>query len=606
VAAVSVYNVADFTSLNPGTTVGFTMTVNSSGNTILNGISFSDPLPSGNGINWSITTPVTGWAITGSPPSQSLTFTPAGNSMANGTNSSVHIQSSTTSAVCGSSSLSHTAMVTTTNGGSGFATASTAIDCTNCTPNAFTDNSPQLADPDSTLDQAVAAIGAKFYQFPGIAGGAFGTTARVYDSNANTWSTIATVPAANERESPVAASDNTQFVYIMNGLSSAGTAQSTNIRYDSAGNTYTTEATNTFASWAAGSVYFNGKVYTMGGLNTAGTTAVTNLSIYNVGTNTSSAGAALPVGVAWPAVAHINVGGTDYIYLAGGLTATTPQSAVYRYNIGTNTWSANLGNMPATSAQAVSGVVNGYLVIAGGLVNGAASNAVYSYNPSTNTWTLNASPMPQARSRGSGGANGTGTALYSFGGMTSAGGFGGSTDNQAYNPSLCAPGLVSVVSRQTHGGAGTFDLPLSTTGTIVEPRSTGGNYQLIFNYAVPVNSGTASASGGAGTAGSPTFSGNSMSVPLSGVTDQQILTVTANGVSGPGSGSTTQGLQVGFLIGDVNGDGTVNIGDTSPVRNNAGVTLDNTNFLNDVNIDGMVNVGDTIIVRGASGNTIFP
>ncbi len=500
--------------------------------------------------------------------------------------------------------MSHTATLTTSNAGTSFATGSTSIDCTNCTPNAFTDNSPQLPDPDSTLDQAVAAIGAKFYQFPGIAGGAFGTTARVYDSNANSWSTIATVPAANERESPVAASDNAQFLYIMNGLNSAGTAQSTNIRYDSVGNTYTTEAANTFASWAAGSVYFNGKIYTMGGLNTAGTTAVTNMSIYTVSGNTSAAGAALPVGVAWPAVAHINVGGTDYIYLAGGLTATTPQSAVYRYNISTNTWSANLGNMPATSAQAFSGVVNGYWVIAGGLVNGAASTAVYSYNPTANTWTLNASSMPQARNRGSGAANGAGTALYAFGGQTSAGGFGGTTDNQAYNPSLCAPGLISVVSRQVHGGAGTFDLPLSTSSTVVEPRSTGGNYTIVFNYAVPVNNGTASATGGAGSTGSVTFSGNSMIVPLSGVADQQRLTVTANGVSGPGTGSTTMGTQIGFLIGDVNGDGVVNVGDTIVVRGNAGATLNNTNFLNDVNIDGAINVGDTGIVRTNSGNAL--
>ena len=602
VAAVSVYNVADFTSLNPGTTVGFTVTVNSSGTTTANGLSFSDPLPSGQGINWTISSGGPEWSITGSPPSQALAFSTT--TLPNGTSSSVHIQSSTSSAICGSNSLSHTAMLTTTNAGSSYASASTAIDCTNCTPNAFTDNSPQLADPDSTLDQAVAAIGAKFYQFPGIAGGAFGTTARVYDSSANTWSTIATVPAANERESPVAASDNTQFVYIMNGLNSAGTAQSTNVRYDSVGNAYATEAANTYASWAAGSVYFNGKVYTMGGLNTAGSAAMTNMSIYNVGTNTSSAGAALPVGVAWPAVAHINVGGTDYIYLGGGLTATTPQSAVYRYNIATNTWSANLGNMPATIAQAVSGVVNGYWVIAGGLVNGANSNAVYSYLPSSNTWTLNASAMPQARNRGSGGANGAGTALYSFGGQNSSGGFAGTTDNQAYVPSLCAPGLVSVVSRQVHGGAGTFDLPLSTTGTVVEPRSTGGNYQIVFNYAVAVNSGTASATGGAGSTGSVTFSGNSMIVPLSGVTDQQRLTVTANGVSGPGTGSTTMGTQIGFLIGDVNGDGVVNVGDTIVVRGNAGVTLDVTNFLNDVNIDGAVNVGDTIIVRGDSGNAL--
>ena len=248
--------------------------------------------------------------------------------------------------------------------------------------------------------------------------------------------------------------------------------------------------------------------------------------------------------------------------------------------------------------------MNGYWVFAGGFVNGAISNAVYSYLPSSNTWTLNASAMPQPRARQGYGNMATSSGLYSIGGFTPAESFAGSTDNQAYNPSLCAPGLVSVVSRQTHGAAGTFDLPLSTTGTVVEPRGTGGNYQIIYNFAVPVNSGTASATGGAGSTGSVTFSGNSMTVPLSSVADQQRLTVTANGVSGPGAGSTTIGTQIGFLIGDVNGDGVVNIGDTAQVRSNAGVTLDNTNFLNDVNIDGAVNVGDTVIVRTNSGNAL--
>jgi uncharacterized repeat protein (TIGR01451 family) len=607
VAAVSVYNVADFTSLNPGTTAGFTVTVNSSGTDTANGMSFSDPLPSGQGINWSITTPVAGWSITGSPPTQALAFSTT--SMVAGTSSSVHIQSSTSSSVCGSTSLAHTATLTTTNAGTGFATASTAIDCTNCTPNAFTDNSPQAASPDSILDQSVAAIGTKFYQFPGIAGGAFGTVARVFDTNANTWSTITALSAANERESAVAVSDNSRYIYILNGLNSAGTAQSTNIEYDSTGNTYTTGAVTGGASWAAGAAYFNGKIYVMGGLNSAGSAAQTFLRIGTIGAGTPpavtwAAGAALPVGVAWPQVAHINVGGTDYIYLSGGTTASTAQSAVYRYNIGTNTWSANLGNMPATIWSAANGVVNGYWVLAGGFVNGAASTAVYSYLPSSNTWTLNASAMPQPRARGSGGANGAGTALYSFGGMTPAGGFGGSTDNQAYNPSLCAPGLVSVVSRFTHGGSGTFDLPLSLSSRVVEPRSNGtSNFTIVYNFAVPVNSGTASVGSGTGSAGAPTFSGNSMIVPLTGVLDQQTVTLNANNVSGPGTGTASAaGLQIGFLNGDVNGDGVVNVGDTLMTRGAAGVTLDITNFQFDVNVDGMVNVGDTIVVRAKSGN----
>ena len=76
VAAVSVYKTADAASINPGTTIGFKVQVNSSGTATANGLSFTDNLPSGGGINWSLDGANTdpGWSISGSPPNQSLVF----------------------------------------------------------------------------------------------------------------------------------------------------------------------------------------------------------------------------------------------------------------------------------------------------------------------------------------------------------------------------------------------------------------------------------------------------------------------------------------------------------------------------------------------------
>jgi uncharacterized repeat protein (TIGR01451 family) len=599
VAAVSVYKTADNASINPGTNLGFKVTVNSSGNTTANGLSFSDPLPSGNGINWSIDVANTdpGWSISGSPPNQSLVFSPT--SMAAGTSLKVHITSPTSSANCGTT-VSNTAMISSSNGGSGSATASTSFDCTNCTASPWTDNSPQLVAPSNILDQAVGVLGNNLYMFAGVGNGAFTTAARKFDSVGNTWTSLATFPASEE--TPVAVCDGAQFCYIMGGTA-GGVATTATRRYDTVANSYTTMASFTTGRWNAGAVFFNGKIYLMGGFGAPGTGAAqSSVQIYTVGTNTWAAGAALPVGVGFPQVAQITVGGVDYIYLAGGTASTGAQSAVYRYNIGTNTWSANLGNMPATVFGGVSGVVNSYWVVAGGFVNGTASTNTYSYNPGLNTWTLNASSMPQPRDRGAGGV--IGNALYSIGGQTPAGGFTGSSDNQRYLPSLCPPGLVSVVSRMTHGGSGTFDLTLSTSSRVVEPRSSGGNFTIVFNFAVPVTSGTATTTGSVGSV-NVSFSGNSMIVSLTGVSDQQNVTVTAHNVSGPGTATLSSvSTQIGFLIGDVNGDGTVNVGDTILVRNHAGVTLDNTNFQYDVNVDGLVNVGDTIIVRNDSGDFI--
>jgi len=163
------------------------------------------------------------------------------------------------------------------------------------------------------------------------------------------------------------------------------------------------------------------------------------------------------------------------------------------------------------------------------------------------------------------------------------------------------PQLVSASSRMTHGAAGTFDLPLALDGTGVEPRSDGtGNYTVVLNFVQPVSNGTANTNGP--TASNVSFSGNSMIVSLTGVSDATSnVTINANNVLGQFSlGSAT--LSLSFLPCDANADRTVNVGDTVLVRNTSGATLSNSNCQFDVNADGMVNVGDTIVVRNHSGD----
>jgi hypothetical protein len=184
-----------------------------------------------------------------------------------------------------------------------------------------------------------------------------------------------------------------------------------------------------------------------------------------------------------------------------------------------------------------------------------------------------------------------------------------------------APVLVSAVSRMTHGGgAGTFNVPLPLTGSSgVEGRSDGtGNYTIVLTFNTPLNGGSATVTNhtsncdntipvGSGSVSNVAFNGSDMIVTLSGVTDQQVLTLSATGVSGTnGSSGGSGSVQVGFLWTNVNADRTVNAGDTLLIRDNAGVTLDNTNFQYDVNVDGAVNVGDTTAVRNNSSNCIPP
>jgi hypothetical protein len=172
-------------------------------------------------------------------------------------------------------------------------------------------------------------------------------------------------------------------------------------------------------------------------------------------------------------------------------------------------------------------------------------------------------------------------------------------------PGACvAPNLTSVASRMTHGSAGTFDLPLSTSSRVVEPRRSGSNYTVVFTFDKNVTNGNASVTSGTATVSSRTFSGNSMIVGLSGVTDQQTVTLTASSVSGPGTGvSGSSSVQIGMLQGDVNQDGFVNAGDTVVERNFAtGATTTSSTYLYDVNVDGFVDNNDLTIVKNNSGN----
>jgi hypothetical protein len=92
--------------------------------------------------------------------------------------------------------------------------------------------------------------------------------------------------------------------------------------------------------------------------------------------------------------------------------------------------------------------------------------------------------------------------------------------------------LTNAVSRKSHNGT-TFDIDLPLTGNPgIECRtSAGGNHTLVFTLTTNVVSGSATLTSGTGTAGAASFSGNTMTVPLTGVADQQKITVTLNGVT---------------------------------------------------------------------------
>jgi len=178
--------------------------------------------------------------------------------------------------------------------------------------------------------------------------------------------------------------------------------------------------------------------------------------------------------------------------------------------------------------------------------------------------------------------------------------------------------LVSVASRMTHGGAGTFDVNLPLTGLRgIESRSSSslgsGNYTLIFTFTDSLTSltgATVTSHDPAGGTGSVLGSSlgpaaNQCTVNLTNVSNGQYLTVKLNSVlDSAGRNGDVNGPQMGILVGDTNGNGSVNAGDITQTKIQSGQAVTVTNFRQDVNSNGSINAGDISLVKTRSGTSL--
>ena len=183
------------------------------------------------------------------------------------------------------------------------------------------------------------------------------------------------------------------------------------------------------------------------------------------------------------------------------------------------------------------------------------------------------------------------------------------------------PTVQSAVSRTTHGGAGTFDINLPLTGTPgIECRTTGAtqDYTMVVTFSgnvtvagspqAQVTSGTGCV-GSAGTCtGNIMVSGNTVTIPLTNITNAQTINVQINGVNSAGADApaTDFTIPMSILIGDTNANGTVNAGDVAQTKGRFGQAVDATNFRSDVNANGALNATDSAIVKQNSGTSLPP
>jgi Dockerin type I domain len=171
-----------------------------------------------------------------------------------------------------------------------------------------------------------------------------------------------------------------------------------------------------------------------------------------------------------------------------------------------------------------------------------------------------------------------------------------------------APVAQSAFSRKTHGGAGTFDVPLPLTGNVgIECRSGGGttDYQMIINFATSVTVGGASVTSGTGSVSSFSVSGSQVTVNLTGVTNVQRITVTLSNVN-DGTHMGDVPVSMGVLVGDVNGNAVVSAADVALTKSQVGATVSSSNFREDVNANGTISSTDVALVKSDVGTALPP
>jgi uncharacterized protein (DUF1800 family) len=173
-------------------------------------------------------------------------------------------------------------------------------------------------------------------------------------------------------------------------------------------------------------------------------------------------------------------------------------------------------------------------------------------------------------------------------------------------PAIAQPAVTSVVSRMFHGG-NAFDIAMPQSGAGgIECRSISTGTFIVITFDKAVNGGTAAVTAGTATVnGPPAFSNNSMLVSLTGVTNAQSVTLTLSNVTDTLGGtlaSTTVFFRV--LEGDVNGTGSVTVGDVNLCKFRLGLPVTYATFRADINKDNSIGTGDINFAKARNNTTV--
>ena len=169
-------------------------------------------------------------------------------------------------------------------------------------------------------------------------------------------------------------------------------------------------------------------------------------------------------------------------------------------------------------------------------------------------------------------------------------------------PTTSSLTLLSAASRLTHGSAGTFDIAMPLTGTSgVEDRSSS-TYNAVFTFDGAVTSGEVQVVSGTASVGAISFSGNSMTAQLTGVTSAEVVTLRVQNING--DGQQHGDVPFGFLTADISANRVVDKPDKQQIMTDKGQVVTASNFRDDINLSGVVDNPDVQSVKANKGHSI--
>jgi photosystem II stability/assembly factor-like uncharacterized protein len=170
------------------------------------------------------------------------------------------------------------------------------------------------------------------------------------------------------------------------------------------------------------------------------------------------------------------------------------------------------------------------------------------------------------------------------------------------------PQVAGAVSRKLHG-VRPFDIDLPLTGNPGIECRTGpnpGEHSIVFTFTKDIASvSDADVTAGTGEVNQATSGPgpglNQYTANLTGVTNEQTVVLTLDGVQDTAGGIATVQAVMGVLEGDTTASRSVNSSDVGETKSRSGQTVSNSNFRSDVNANDSINATDISAVKTKSG-----